>query len=130
MFKNLRQDFCCSGDTFRERLREMILNPGMWAVLGYRFRRWVFMSRIPRVLRWRFTIAVVLVQLWIEVTTAIQLSAAAEIGPGLYIPHTGTTVVGSGSVIGSDCTLCHGVTIGHRGGGQDRSRAGNPVIGD
>src|SRR5262249_8324921 len=26
--------------------------------------------------------------------------------------------------------LCHGVTIGHRGGGQDPSRAGSPVIGD
>jgi serine O-acetyltransferase len=85
---------------------------------------------MPRWLRWPFSLAATLVQLWVEVTTAIQLSAAARIGPGLYIPHTGTTVVGSGSVLGSNCTLCQGVTIGHRGGGRDKSRKGNPVFGD
>jgi serine O-acetyltransferase len=76
------------------------------------------------------SLAAIVVQLWIEVTTTIQLSAAAQIGPGLYIPHTGTSVVGSGSVLGSNCTLCHGVTIGHLGGGLDRTRKGNPVFGD
>lgn len=130
MFKHLRQDFRRCGETFRERVREMLLNPGMWAVVGYRFRRWVSRLRLPRLLRWPFSLVAVLIQLWVEVATTIQLSPAAEIGPGLYIPHTGTTVVGSGAIIGNDCTLCHGVTIGHRGGGQDRSRTGSPVIGD
>jgi serine O-acetyltransferase len=130
MFQHLRQDFRRCGETFRERLREVALNPGMWAVVGYRFCRWVHTAGIPRWLRWPFSLAAIVVQLGVEVTTTIQLSAAAQIGPGLYIPHTGTTVVGSGSVIGSNCTLCHGVTIGHRGGGRDKSRKGNPVFGD
>src|SRR5262245_7465048 len=118
MFTTIRQDFRRCGDTFRERLREMLLNPGMWAVVGYRFRRWVYTSRAPRVLRWPFTLTAIAVQLAAEVLTGIQLSAAAQVGPGLYVPHSGTTVVGSGAVLGRDCTLAHGVTIGHRGGGQ------------
>jgi serine O-acetyltransferase len=130
MFKHLRRDFLRSGDTFRERLREILLNPGMWAVVGYRFRRWVRTSRMPRLVRLPFTLAAVVAQLGAEVLTGIQLSSAAQIGPGLYVPHSGTTVVGSGSVIGSDCTLAHGVTLGHRGGGKDAGRTGNPVVGD
>jgi serine O-acetyltransferase len=128
MFRNLRRDFRNCGTTFRGRVREMLLNPAMWAVVGYRYRRWVATLHLPRLLRLPFTLAAIPVQVAAEVTTGVQLSAAAEIGPGLYMPHSGTTVVGSGSVIGSDCTLCHGVTIGHRGG--DASRSGNPVIGD
>jgi serine O-acetyltransferase len=123
MFQYLRQDFRRCGETFRERFREVVLNPGMWVVMGYRYCRWVRTVGMPRWLRWPFSLAATLVQLWVEVTTAIQLSATAQIGPGLYIPHTGTSVVGSGSVLGSNCTLCHGVTIGHRGGGgQNQER--------
>jgi serine O-acetyltransferase len=130
MFDHLRVDFGRCGDTFRQRCREMILNPGMWAVVSYRYCRWVHTSRMPRWLRWPFALVAIFIQLWVEVTTTIQLSAAARIGPGLYIPHTGTTVVGSGSVLGSNCTLCHGVTIGHRGGGRHKEARGNPVFGD
>jgi serine O-acetyltransferase len=130
MFQHLRQDFRNCGDTFGLRLREMIVNPGMWAIVGYRYCRWTFTLRLPRLLRWPFSLVAILVQLWVEVATTIQLSAAAEIGPGLYIPHTGTTVIGPGTVIGRDCILCHGVTVGHRGGGRDGSRIGSPVFGD
>jgi serine O-acetyltransferase len=130
MFEHIRRDFWRCGDNLRERLREVLLNPGMWAVLGYRYRRWACTTRLPRLLRWPFTLGALVVQVGAEVLTGVQLSAAADIGPGLYIPHSGTTVVGSGSVIGRDCTLAHGVTLGHRGGGQERSQAGGPVIGD
>jgi serine O-acetyltransferase len=130
MFNNLRRDFRRSGDSFRERVRELLLNPAMWAVVGYRYRRWVATMRVPKLIRLPFALVAVVVQVWIEVATTIQLSAAAEIGPGLYLPHTGTIVVGSGGVLGADCTLCHGVTIGHRGGGRDSAGSGNPVFGD
>ncbi|HEV3447229.1 MAG TPA: hypothetical protein VG099_21495 [Gemmataceae bacterium] len=130
MFDHVRADFGRCGDTFRQRCREIILNPGMWAVVGYRYCRWVRTCGMPRWLRWPFALIALAVQLWVEVTTTIQLSAAAQIGPGLYVPHTGTTVVGSGSVLGGNCTLCHGVTIGHRGGGRHKSARGNPVFGD
>jgi serine O-acetyltransferase len=130
MFTTLRRDFRRGGDSFRERVREVLLNPGMWAVVCYRYRRWVFTARMPKPVRFPFVVVAAAVQVGIELATAVQLSAAADIGPGLYVPHTGTIVVGSGSVLGADCTLCHGVTIGHRGGGREAGRAGNPVFGD
>jgi serine acetyltransferase len=102
----------------------------MWAVVCYRYRRWVATTRLPKLLRLPFMVVAVAAQLGIELTTSIQFSAGADIGPGLYLPHTGTIVVGTGSVLGADCTLCHGVTIGHRDGGRAGSRHGNPVFGD
>lgn len=129
MFSHLRRDFRRCGCSFSERIREFLLNPGMWAVIGYRYRRWVSTSGMPRIVRFPFSLLALVVQVVAEVTTGIQLSVAAKIGAGLYIPHSGTTVVGSGAVIGKDCTLCHGVTIGHRGGGRQRDN-GSPMIGD
>src|SRR5262249_9304377 len=85
--------------------------------------------RFPKPLRLPLMLVAALVQVAAEVASGIQLSPAADIGPGLYMPHSGTTVVGSGAVIGANCTLCHGVTIGHRGGG-DAARSGSPVFGD
>jgi serine O-acetyltransferase len=130
MFDHLKMDFRRCGDTFKERCREILLNPGMWAVVCYRYCRWVRTAGIPRLLRWPFSFVAILFQLWVEVTTTVQLSPAARIGPGLYIPHTGTTVVGSGSILGDNCTLCHGVTIGHRQGGRRENGTGNPAIGN
>jgi serine O-acetyltransferase len=74
-------------------------------------------------------IAAELVQLLTNVATNIELPGSADIGPGLYIPHTGYIVIASPTVIGRHCTLTQGVTIGHgRGGGKPRD--GCPVIGD
>ena len=130
MFQHLRRDFRGAGASYRERRREFLLNPGMWAVVGYRYRRWVYTCGLPKWARWPLSILAVPAQLAAEIATGVQLSAAADIGPGLYLPHTGTIVVGSGAIVGRDCTLCHGVTIGHRAGGQNTFRTGSPVIGD
>jgi serine O-acetyltransferase len=47
------------------------------------------------------------------------------VGPGLRIIHLGPVVIHSGAVIGRDCTLEHGVTIGERRPGE-----GVPSLGD
>ena len=56
-----------------------------------------------------------------------QISPETQIGPGLYIGHFGTIIVSIHAVIGKNCNLSPGVTIGrdHRG-----ARRGSPVIGD
>jgi serine O-acetyltransferase len=130
MFDHIRKDVRRCGETFRERVREIMLNPGMWAILGYRFRRRLYTAHMPCWLRWPFSLAACVVQLGIELATGIQLSAGAKVGPGLYIPHIGTIVVGSGCVLGKNCTLCHGTTLGHRGGGKNGKPTEKPIIGD
>lgn len=44
----------------------------------------------------------------------IDISPSAKIGPGLKLLHTSGTVIGAGVVIGANCTILHGVTLGVR----------------
>lgn len=52
---------------------------------------------------------------------------AGKIGRGLYISHFGTVVISDEAVIGENCNIAHGVTIGVTRRG---SRRGAPVIGN
>jgi serine O-acetyltransferase len=129
MLEHVKQDLNRCGNTFPERAREVLFNPGTWAVLSYRLRRWMRMPRAPKTVRKVFNLISALLQTCTLVATHIDLPVAAEIGPGLYIPHTGFIVVADGSRIGSNCTLTQGVTIGHGRGGQKLDH-GVPAIGD
>ena len=57
----------------------------------------------------------------------ISIPCTTEIGPGLFIGHFGGIVVNEATVIGSNCNLSQGVTIGQSNRGR---RAGIPTIGD
>ena len=57
----------------------------------------------------------------------IQIAAYTTIGPGLYIGYVGTIVVNRRAVIGADCNIGPGVTIGAK---NDGAHKGVPVIGD
>ena len=94
----------------------------MWAVTGYRFCRWVYALKVHGLIRKPLSLVAGIVSLFVQVTSGVTLPARARIGPGLYIPHTGYIVVDSQTVIGTNCTLTQGVTIGHGGGGRDASR--------
>lgn len=56
----------------------------------------------------------------------IEIPAQTSIGPGLYIGHFGGIVVHPDTVIGRDCNLSQGVTIGRSNRGE---RQGAPVLG-
>lgn len=108
------------------RLRTLLGTPTIWAIIDYRCARWLAERRHwvwPRLLSflrqpW---------QLWLELLTGIRLPAAARIGPGLYIGHHGGIVLSSRCVIGENCNLSQGVTIGVGGRGE---RRGVPSVGD
>lgn len=57
----------------------------------------------------------------------ISIPASTRIGPGFYIGHFGGIVVNEACVIGSNCNISQGVTLGQANRGQNR---GAPVIGD
>lgn len=64
------------------------------------------------------------------VRCAVQIGLQASIGRGLYLPHPLCIVVHGDCVIGENCTLSHGVTLGtsSRGEGRDVPRVGNRVF--
>jgi serine O-acetyltransferase len=57
----------------------------------------------------------------------VSIPHYTEIGSGLFLPHPNSIVVNSLAVIGKNCTICHGVTIGSANRGKKK---GCPVIGD
>jgi len=63
----------------------------------------------------------------IEVATGISIPAQCNIGPGLYIGHFGGIFIDSRCLLGENCNVAQGVTIGEGGRGELH---GVPIIGD
>ena len=83
---------------------------GAWAVMEYRFRRWVRTLGMPA--RLALKPVSMLSRKGMEIVAGISISTDAEIGPGFYIVHFGGVFVGPGVVAGSNLSLSQGVTIG------------------
>jgi len=105
-------------------LRNMILNPGF----EYTFwmRTSAFLSS-RRILRFGFGHFARLVLRHCSYKYGISISWRTKIGPGLYIGHFGQIVVHDRSVIGKNCNISQGVTIGQANRGP---RKGYATIGD
>src|SRR6266481_544946 len=120
LFKNLRDEIDATlarDPAARSRFEVVLCYPGFHALIYYRLAHWLwergwhlagrFASHVGRML------------------TGIEIHPGAKIGMRLFIDH------GMGVVIGDDCTLYHGVTLGgtrpsREQGGQKR----HPTIGD
>lgn len=57
----------------------------------------------------------------------LEIPASARIGPGLYLGHAYCITVNPGAVIGRNCNLHKGATIGQENRGR---RKGCPTLGD
>ncbi|WP_253256258.1 serine O-acetyltransferase [Formosa algae] len=68
----------------------------------------------------------VLSQKWIEIITGISIPYTATLGSHFYIGHFGGIIINANAVIGDNCNISQGVTIGVSGVGYKR---GVPVIG-
>jgi serine O-acetyltransferase len=95
--------------------------------------RYVFWMRLAWHIRakgmlWRVWYYFCRVQLnSLGVKYGISIPYNARVGAGLYIGHYGGIVVNDRVVIGRDCNINHGVTIGEKYGGKN---PGVPSIGD
>jgi serine O-acetyltransferase len=106
--------------------REGLLGLGFWALLVYRFGHARYMVK-NRVLRAPWTIAYVILNKVIEVMCGICIHSSATIGRRLTIEHHGCIVIHGASVIGDDCLIRHGVTLGNTGRGD---LLGAPCLGN
>lgn len=57
----------------------------------------------------------------------IQIPPTTNIGKGLFIGHVGNIIINPNSVIGNNCNIAQGVTIGEENRGKKR---GTPIIGN
>lgn len=100
-------------DIRRYPRRAFLKEQSIWAIAWYRWGNSLFHQPAS----WRKS---VLMQVYwlgfrlVETLTGISLPHNAQIGGGLRIYHFGNIFINPGVVIGCNCTLRQGVTIGNR----------------
>lgn len=100
---------------------------GFWAVFQYRIAHFFYNN-----IKWKFFRIPVLFftllwQKYIEICTGISIPASARIGHSFYIGHFGGIIINANAIIGNNCNISQGVTIGVSGNEEQR---GVPVLGD
>jgi len=101
-------------DLARYPPRPFLREQSIWAIWVYRFGRRV-RSRKPGLLRSALVKFHAVIFRIVETITGISLPAETQIGPGLRIYHFGNIFIHPDAVIGRNCTLRPGVTIGNVG---------------
>lgn len=107
MFKHLREDIAVVFErdpAARTHWEVLTTYPGVHALIIHRLAHWLWNLR----LRWlaRFTSHLG------RFLTGIEIHPGATIGHRVFIDHGMGVVIGETAVIGDDCTLYHGVTLG------------------
>jgi len=104
----------------------LFIYPATWAVLIYRFGR--IINMIPfKPLRYILKMPYYILKRFIcETYLSVDISDGAKIGPGFYIAHLGSIVVGTGVETGSNFSIRQGVTLG----GSGNTGLSHPKVGD
>ncbi|HVT59865.1 MAG TPA: serine acetyltransferase [Thermoanaerobaculia bacterium] len=101
-------------------LDAVLLDSGFQALAAYRLGH--------SLLGWRVPVLPAVCRRWAIGACGVDILPRAEIGGGCIIAHGVGLVVGGYTVIGEDCTLLHGVTLGEaRFDEIDYPRVGNRV---
>jgi serine O-acetyltransferase len=108
-------------------LRLLLFNQGIWACVCYRTGRWLNDHRPPPGIRQVVMFFYHVWWKWVEMNTGISISPDCRIGPGLYIGHFGQIILHSDVVMGRDCNLSQGVTLGLA---ERDGKWGVPTVGD
>ena len=122
MFRQLREDIAIVKEkdpAARSSLEILLTYSGLKAVRSYRRAHWFYQHK------W-FTIARIISQR-ARHKTGIEIHPGAQIGKGLFIDHGMGVVIGETTMIGDNCLLCQGVTLG--GTGKDKGKR-HPTLGD
>lgn len=122
MFKNLRYDITSileRDPAARNGFEVFLLYSGFHALIWYRLAHFLYKHHLKFVAR--------MVSQMGRFFTGVEIHPGAKIGRGLLIDHGMGVVIGETTVIGDDCTIYQGVTLG--GTGKQKGKR-HPTIGD
>jgi len=122
MFKKLKEELDSVIDrdpAARSRIEVYFLYSGFKAVHAYRKAHWFYKHNMKFIARYLSQRA--------RHKTGIEIHPGAQIGKGLFIDHGMGVVIGETTVIGDNCTLYQGVTLG--GTGKDHGKR-HPTLGN
>ncbi len=125
-FYSLIQDLKRWEVTSLEEFFYVLFERGVWATVLYRISRALFLINIP-VMKIFIRLVTFIISKFVELFLGITISAGSEIGPGLYIGHTGATVIHYAVKAGKNLNIGQCTTIGTRGAGYNQDV---PEIGD
>ncbi len=105
----------------------LLFTQGFWAIFQYRVASAVYKSKLPQFLKKIILLICLIWQKGVEILTGISIPASVQIGHSFYIGHFGNIILNSNSIIGNNCNISQGVTLGVSGQGKNR---GTPVLGN
>lgn len=125
MLERLKEDLQCVKDrdpAARSNVEIMLLYPGYKAVRSYRKAHWFYNHKM-------YFLARAISQHCVKKTN-IEIHPGAKIGRRFFIDHGTGVVIGETAVIGDDCTIYQGVTLGGTGKehGKRHPTLGNNVL--
>ncbi len=122
MFRKLKNDLRVvreNDPAARGNAEIFFLYNGFKAVRKYRKAHWFYRRRMYFIARWISQRA--------KFRTGIEIHPAATLGEGLFIDHGTGVVIGETTVIGKNCVIYQGVTLG--GTGKETGKR-HPTLGD
>jgi serine O-acetyltransferase len=105
----------------RGKIDVVLSYPGFHAVFAHRFIHMLHRAGIPLLPRWLSNVS--------RFFTGVEIHPNARIGRGFFIDHGMGVVIGETAVVGNNCTLYQGVTLGGTslGHGKRHPTLGNNV---
>lgn len=103
----------------RNALEVLFLYQGVHALIWHRFAHWFYNRRMFFIAR--------LISQFARFFTQIEIHPGAQMGRGILIDHGSGVVIGETTVVGDDCTIYQGVTLG--GVGLNKGKR-HPTLGN
>lgn len=122
MFKRIRSDVKAVLDrdpAARSFWEVYFLYSGVRAIRSYRKAHWFYNKKMYFIARYISQRA--------RKKTGIEIHPAAVIGDGVFIDHGMGVVIGETAIVGDNCTIYQGVTLG--GTGKDKGKR-HPTLGN
>ena len=122
MFAHLREDIACVFErdpAARSTWEVLTCYPGFHALTLHRVSHWLWGAR----LRWMARV----LSHFTRGITGIEIHPGATIGRRVFIDHGMGVVIGETAIIGKDCMLYHGVTLG---GTSLEAKKRHPTLGN
>lgn len=121
-FKRIREDVSAvleRDPAARSFFEVLFLYPGVSAIIWHRFSHFLYNHNLNLLARW--------ISQTVRFWTGIEIHPGAKIGRRLFIDHGMGVIIGETTVIGDDCTIYQGVTLG--GTGKDTGKR-HPTLGN
>ena len=117
LFGNIRRDIRLIKErdpAARSAIEVLLTYPSLTAIRSYRIAHWFHIRGMKTIAR--------MISQRARNRTGIEIHPGATIGKGLFIDHGMGVVIGETAVVGNNCLLYQGVTLG--GTGKDKGKRG------